>query len=116
MRYLLCLSLWGLLPFLVQAQNQCNLTLSGKVIDEHDSSALSFASISVLNHEHNTVANDKGEYLLKNLCPGNYTLRCIYIGCDTIDLTIQINKSSELNFYLEKHIQLLNNIDHERDF
>jgi len=110
MRYLLCLSLWGFLPFWLQAQNKCDLTLQGKVTDEHDSTVLAYADISIIELNIHTVANEKGEYFIKNLCKGNYIIRCVYVGTDTIFKTISLSQSSSLNFFPEKHTQLLNEV------
>ena len=48
---------------LVRAQN-CDLTLSGKIEDQHDDSALSNALISIVDTDIYTYSNDQGDFYL----------------------------------------------------
>jgi len=88
-------------------QINCNITLSGKVIDDHDNSPLMFATIYIKELERGAVSDEKGNYLIENLCPGTYTLVCNHLGCDELTEIITITKSVKHNFYPEHHTEEL---------
>ncbi len=90
------------------AQNEaCNYSLSGKVIDEHDKSPLLFATVYIKELERGSVSDDKGNYIINNLCRGDYTIVVSHLGCDPITETITITKSKKHNFYPEHHTEEL---------
>jgi len=107
--YKYCLILFFLIMFNVNAQ-ECNLSLSGYVIDLHDNSVLDNASVKLLGQDRYTFSNTKGYYSFKNLCEGKYTIEVSHIQCDTLTKTITINKDKTQNFSLEHHLESLNEI------
>ena len=98
------------------AQNQCDLSISGRIIDEHDGSALSFANIQVIGQGIATMSDTSGVYSLSKVCPGRLILACSHVGCETIYDTLHVTKNTEHNFYPEHHMELLNmvSINEER--
>lgn len=98
------------------AQNQCDLSISGRIIDEHDGSALSFANIQVIGQGIATMSDTSGAYSLSKVCPGRLILACSHVGCETIYDTLHVTKNTEHNFYPEHHMELLNmvSINEER--
>ena len=50
------------------SQDNCQLSISGKVIDEHDQSALSFSNIYILESHKGVVADLNGDFSLRGLC------------------------------------------------
>ena len=68
-------------PSLAQSEPDCSYNLSGQVIDEHDQSALSFATVFVVELSQGVVANAQGNYLLENLCKGVYTIVVSHVSC-----------------------------------
>lgn len=98
------------------AQDDCNLTLSGRVLDEHDRSALSYSNIFIEELGTGTVSDSSGHYTIEGLCPGNYTVRCSHVGCEPVIVKVQVRKNTEQNFFPEHHAELLREfaIDGER--
>lgn len=88
-------------------QNNCSFTLSGKVIDEHDSSPLMFATVYIKELERGAFSDEKGNYLIENLCSGTYTVVCNHLGCEELTETIIITKSLKHHFYPEHHTEEL---------
>ncbi|MEQ8910114.1 MAG: TonB-dependent receptor [Vicingaceae bacterium] len=109
---MLALVLW-LSPLL--AQESCALKLSGTIIDEHDQSALSYASIQFMGSSKGVSADDKGKYELGGICPGIHTLIITHIGCKPDTVQLQINQSQERDFYLEHHWEELKTVEVESE-
>lgn len=86
---------------------ECDLSLSGQVIDEHDGHPLSFATIYLVEIERGMVADSTGKFLIEKLCPGIYTVRCSHLGCEDIEETLEIQDHTVFNFYPEHHTALL---------
>ncbi len=86
---------------------ECTLVLSGKILDQHDKSPLSYATIYIQELKKGVVADSNGNYTINNLCNGNYTLIIEHIGCLPDTILIEINKHTFANFYLEHHLEEL---------
>jgi len=101
------------------AQNDCDYTLSGFVLDAHNNEPLSNSKVHIRELDLTVSADEKGFYSFENLCPGNYILFCKHIGCDAIIDTLQISGNTQHNFYPEHHIEFQEikiEVDKEEDF
>ena len=89
-------------------QDSCNYSLSGKVIDEHDSSPLSYSYILHLESRQVATADYEGNFNLTGLCKGSNAFIISHIGCrsDTVSVLIEEKKQIQ-DFYLEHHAQEL---------
>jgi iron complex outermembrane receptor protein len=97
--------------FSQSVNSNCQSTVMGKVIDEHDRSDLSFAAIYIIENEIGVSANFEGEYKIENLCFGNYHIVISHIGCTPDTVEIEINSNLLLqNFELEHHAEELNEV------
>lgn len=96
-------SLSCLLPLALCAQTPCNLTLHGRVVDEHDGSPLDFTSVVIPGTAHAATADDQGRFTLEGLCPRSYTLRFSHIGCLPREQRVQLPHADTLVLYLEHH-------------
>lgn len=76
--------------------------LKGKIIDAKSKEALPGASIILVNTAFGAVSNVNGDYYLKNLPPGSYTIKVSYVGYKTKEIKININSQQtiEQNFEL----------------
>ena len=86
--------------------SQCDITFSGQVIDNHDDAPL-IGAIVKLTPTHGVVTDEQGNFLLENICAGNYNLTISHIDCEDFTTSISIQKSLQQTFYLEHHEQLL---------
>ncbi len=95
-----------LIPFISNGQD-CSYKISGTILDDHDKSALSYATVYIQELQIGVTADSNGFYEIKNLCAGNYTFIIEHLGCEAdtqiIVLTASINKS----FFLEHHAEEL---------
>ncbi len=89
----------------------CNITLEGRVLDEHDKTSLDFANIFLIEPEIVVNANEKGHYKINNICPGIYTIKITHLSCEPIIQKIELKTNTKKNFYLEHHAELLKGID-----
>lgn len=95
--------------FFANAQN-CNYTLSGKVIDLHDDSVLPGATLIIAGFEKVTQSTMDGTYAFSNLCEGTYTIQISHPNCTTQAFKVKVSSDLEKNFRLEHHLEELNAI------
>ncbi|MCB0768897.1 MAG: TonB-dependent receptor plug domain-containing protein, partial [Flavobacteriales bacterium] len=86
---------------------RCDLRISGRVIDEHDRSALRYATVQVVGTDKGVVCDEAGAYALDGLCPGRITLRVAHVGCETMDRVVELRANTELDLFLEHHVEEL---------
>ncbi len=88
-------------------QNSCTLTLSGNVVDTHDGSVLSYATVYIIEIQKGVAADEKGNFQVSQLCKGNYTIIVTHIGCEPDTTQILLQKSMSLSLDLEHHAKEL---------
>ncbi len=103
----IALSLLGSKTIMAQG---CNIVLSGKVIDEHDGSPLSFAGIYVEELQKGVVSDTLGYFNIKNLCRKSYHLKVTHIGCESKPVFISINTDTLIEIKLEHHTHNLKDV------
>lgn len=108
----------GFLGLLLQLQlrgqelpsEKCTIKISGVVSDHHDESTLGFANILIQELNIGTTANENGYFELANICPGEYTILCSHIGCETVQKRIKLSESITINFSPEHHQEWLEEV------
>ncbi len=102
----------GVIQVNLMAQtDSCKSSLSGKVIDEHDKTALEFAIVDIVELKRGGVTDSVGNFNIPNICAGNYTVRVSHIGCKTIEKKLLIKGKTIKTFYPEHHEQLLKDVE-----
>ncbi|MAQ73785.1 MAG: hypothetical protein CMG22_00890, partial [Candidatus Marinimicrobia bacterium] len=76
---------------------QDGLTISGKIIDKVSGQDLSGANVFETTTEEGTSTNVEGEYSLL-LPEGNYKLKVSYIGYNSIEREVYLNKNITIDF------------------
>ncbi|MDC0635446.1 TonB-dependent receptor [Flavobacteriaceae bacterium] len=100
-----------LLAQLTTASQNCSLTLSGKVIDLHDGSLLSGATLVVAETETVVQTSLDGVYSISNLCPNtSYSIKVLHSSCTPKTFALKISGHSVRDFKLEHHLEELNEI------
>ncbi len=107
--FILTLSCWWITS-MAQVDSTCKLSLSGEVIDEHDQSSLSYATVYLMEPGKGVVADINGGYQIDNLCPGIYTLVVSHVGCQPDTLQVNMQKNTKLNLFLEHHAEALKQV------
>lgn len=87
----------------LQAQEQCKYQLQGKVLDFHDGTPLKQAKILNKNNGSIYTTNDKGQFLITNLCKQRYTFIVSHPDCDSEEVTIAMDSNQQVSWALEHH-------------
>ena len=96
---------------LTTTSQNCTLTLSGKVIDLHDGSLLSGATLVIAETETVVQTSLDGVYSISNLCPNtSYSIKVLHSSCETKTFSLKILGDSVRDFKLEHHLEELNEI------
>lgn len=109
MRFILLIGLAFLFSEIVHAQ-ECSSIITGRVIDLHDKSPLSGATIIVAGIEVAVQTDLDGYFRIENLCDANYSLQVSHPECTTQAFKLQLNGTVDRVFYLEHHLESLNEI------
>ncbi|OIQ23933.1 TonB-dependent receptor [Lacinutrix sp. MedPE-SW] len=88
----------------------CNNTFSGKIIDSHDNTALVDAKVEIIETNQTVLANADGTFSITNLCDSKYTIQISHPFCITQTHYIDISKDLNKVFWLEHHLEELNEI------
>ncbi|WP_052085158.1 TonB-dependent receptor domain-containing protein [Cellulophaga sp. E6(2014)] len=88
----------------------CNNTLSGKVIDLHDGTALVGAMIIIAGSEQTVVTDINGNFSIQNLCDQTYAIQISHPYCLTSGHNITVDGNTIKTFQLEHHLEALNEI------
>jgi hypothetical protein len=78
---------------------QDTFTISGKITDSKTGMALAGANIFEIKSERGTASDTEGQYLL-SLTKGTYKIKISYIGYNTMQREIALNKNIALDFAL----------------
>ena len=103
---LFCLLLLTTLVSVAQSES----VLKGKIVDEN-SNPLQSVSVRLLNSQHGAVTNKDGQFLIKNIPAGNYTLNVTRIGYAETNLPVRISgNESEISIVLNPSYQQLSEL------
>lgn len=88
----------------------CSFSIRGEVIDLHDNKSLNDAIVTVEETNQQVLTNLQGEFLLTGMCAQNYTLIIRHPQCKELRKQISPPFSGNKRFYLEHHINELEEI------
>ncbi len=108
MRFICMLSLI-LSGYWAMAQT-CDYTLNGTVIDLHDGSPLSGATVIVAGTEEAVLTDLDGTFSFDNLCEETYSLQISHPECATRGFSVRMTGNTERTFRLEHHLESLDEV------
>lgn len=113
MRLSLAISILLCMPVALLAQRDpaCALTLSGRVLDEHDGSPLSNAEVYIAALGKGSVADEQGNYRISGLCPGTHLVRVAHLGCEPLQREVLLSADAVMDFRLEHHAAELRELE-----
>ena len=94
---------------LAHSQN-CTHTFIGEVVDFHDGTPMSGATIYVETLNAYTTAGINGKFTIKNLCNGVLTLTISHIGCETQQIQINVDGDTYYKINMEHHLEELDEV------
>jgi iron complex outermembrane recepter protein len=78
----------------------CALYLKGHIEDADTRQKLSGASVLLVELNRTIITDDKGDFIFKELCSANYTLRVSHIDCDPYEQNLNLVKSRHIDINL----------------
>jgi iron complex outermembrane receptor protein len=87
---------WLLVGIIQGQQKDCNLILNGYVYDTIKAGPLDYASLSIRGAEIGTLANEKGYFELKGICPGMVEIEISRVGSESHLLSILVHQDTTL--------------------
>nr|WP_262921626.1 TonB-dependent receptor [Pontibacter ruber] len=96
---------------LADAEQDCGLTLSGKVMDHDTRQPLVGATILIVEQNKATMTDEYGNYHFHHLCRGNYTLKITYIGYEEERISFRMSTSTVRNLTLHTDARMLHSVE-----
>lgn len=88
----------------------CNNTLYGSLLDIHDGSVLTGATVIVAQTGVGVLTDLDGDFVISNLCSATYELQISHPSCSTKAFSVLIKDDTQKTFKLEHHLESLNEI------
>ncbi|WP_332913041.1 TonB-dependent receptor [Algoriphagus boritolerans] len=73
---------------------QCNLILRGKVLHQENDNAIEAAYVWILETRTGAVSDQNGNFVVRDLCPGTYTVTIQFLGHKEIRQTINLTSNT----------------------
>ena len=108
MKYLFILL--AFIPFNGVAQTNCHCTLKGVVASKENKEKVPGAYVFIKGTNKATISDAKGAFVIKDLCPGKYTLVCQMASFDPIETIINLEDEKEEDFLLSTHDEHLQEV------
>ncbi len=101
-----------LVPFYSQAQNNCNLSIKGRILDADTNLPLANSTIHLQQGNLETQADGHGFFSFDKLCQGDYTLHITTLGFKDLEYKIKLpQKSSSVDIPLEHEGIVLHDVE-----
>ena len=81
----------------IYSQN-CNYNFSGVVMDLHDQSPLSNATLLIEGTDNIVVSDNNGYFKFSGLCPSKYSVTVSHLKCKSKTFSITLDGNIEKNF------------------
>lgn len=120
MRKILLLLALQIFSFQVLLAQYNKVTLSGQVKEKGSNSSLAFVNVTLHRAVDSSfvsggVSADNGNFVLKDVAPGEYLLRMSFIGYENLDQKIQVGRLSPFldlgTFFLSENITTLGEVE-----
>ena len=92
------------------AQTSCHCSLKGIVASKESQQKVPGAYVYIKGTNKATTTDANGLFLIKDLCPGKYTLVCQMASFDAIETTINLTDEHEEDFQLSSHDEHLQEV------
>ncbi len=79
-------------------------SITGKITDAETVKPLNSANIILVGTARGTQSNSQGDFTLKNLAKGKYTLKITYVGYENFTQVVDLQKDERINVILKKSI------------
>jgi iron complex outermembrane receptor protein len=102
---------WLALSFSALAFSQnCDLRLTGTVVDSHDDTPLEGATIYLAGTDRAVLSDLNGRFELGGICPGDLTLVVDHPQCTRLEFSLNMTDDRERTIRMEHHLESLNEV------
>ena len=84
----------GLLFHSLTFAQKCDLSIRGKILHLENNDPIEGAYIWIVESATGAVSDENGNFIVKNLCAGNYSLTIQYLGHKEIKDTLTLNSNN----------------------
>lgn len=88
----------------------CTISISGKVVDDHDGEILEYANVYIPEIGVGAVVDSNGLFEINGLCKGGIHLEISHVGCELKRLPLFLERDTFINVMLEHHSEYLKEI------
>lgn len=107
-------SILGSLVFLISAfaanAQNCDVIVKGVINDEHSEDPIQFVNVYLEESRQGAVSDERGNFELTGICPGQYHIVVSHIGCETKRIFLNISSDTSIDFILDHGSHLLHEI------
>ncbi|MDX1408902.1 MAG: TonB-dependent receptor, partial [Saprospiraceae bacterium] len=89
---------------------QCDITVSGRVVDQGTGIPLPWSNVLITEKGVGAITDSTGHFSLDGICPGAYHLRVSHVGCKTQEIFVAVRNDTTLTIALAHHLELLDEI------
>ncbi|WP_421977350.1 TonB-dependent receptor [Roseivirga seohaensis] len=114
-RLSLLILLLGFFNYSGIGQTNCDLKLSGVIVEKNSGETIPLATIEVTHTQNGAIANENGEFEITNLCSGNYEILIRFVGYTPYKETISITKNTKIQVELVPEIKDLSEVTVEAE-
>jgi iron complex outermembrane recepter protein len=102
-----------ILTFGIESYAQkCNLILRGKILHQENDNAIEAGYVWILETRTGAVSDQNGNFVIRDLCPGTYTITVQYLGHKEIRQTLNLaGNSTGQTFRMEEESLDLRGVD-----
>jgi len=100
-----------LLLFISAFASAQNYTVSGVVKEQGTRTPVELAAVYINESAQGSITDEKGLFEIKNVAVGTYHIRISYLGYETMDTLVRVNKATRLNLFLSKTSLLLKEVN-----
>jgi len=105
------LAVFLIMTGVIQLHSQtCVSTLEGEVIDFHDGTPLTEATIWITNTDKKVKTDQNGKFRITGLCDQYYEIEISHPECRTLIMTVNISGNTKQKFTLEHHLEELDEV------
>ncbi|MBL7913430.1 MAG: TonB-dependent receptor [Bacteroidia bacterium] len=89
---------------------QCTLEMKGTVVDADTREPLGYSNVVIVELQKGAATDESGNYIIKGICPGNYTVRVSHLSCESKDFKLEITADLVRNFELPHSLNELKGV------
>lgn len=81
----------------------CFIDFGGTIYDSSTKEKLEFVSVFIEELETGILCDSMGNFLFKDLCPGNYHLTFSHVGCASKNIYIELTENKTMEIFMDHH-------------